>query len=105
MQKLAQSGIPTSALVAPIIPAINDNEIEEILEAVAGAGARQAHYILLRLPHELVAAFKSTLQETVAADLLLHVVDAHSHQRAEQMREVEDVLHQIEAASIPFGIW
>jgi GTP-binding protein HflX len=54
-----------------------------------------------RLPHELVAAFKSTLQETVEADLLLHVVDAHSHQRAEQMREVEDVLVQIKGAEIP----
>lgn len=54
-----------------------------------------------RLPHELVAAFKSTLQETVEADLLLHVVDAHGHQRAAQIAEVEDVLAQIGAAEIP----
>ena len=54
-----------------------------------------------RLPHELVAAFKSTLQETVEADLLLHVVDAHSHQRAAQIAEVDDVLAQIGAADIP----
>lgn len=54
-----------------------------------------------RLPHELVAAFRSTLQETVEADLLLHVVDAHSHQRAEQMAEVEDVLAQIGADEVP----
>ena len=54
-----------------------------------------------RLPHELVAAFKSTLQETVEADLLLHVVDAHSPQRAEQTAEVEDVLAQIGAEEIP----
>jgi DNA repair photolyase len=52
--RLAQNGVPTSALVAPLIPAINDHEIEAILEAVAGAGAVQAHYILLRLPHEVL---------------------------------------------------
>jgi GTP-binding protein HflX len=54
-----------------------------------------------RLPHELVAAFKSTLQETVEADLLLHVIDGHSHQRAEQIAEVEDVLGQIGADELP----
>ena len=61
MRLLVENGVPTSALVAPLIPAINDNEIEEILEAVAGAGARQAHYILLRLPHELVDIFENWL--------------------------------------------
>jgi GTP-binding protein HflX len=54
-----------------------------------------------RLPHELVAAFKSTLQETVQADLLLHVVDAHSPQRGAQIAEVEDVLAQIGVADLP----
>ena len=52
-------------------------------------------------PHELVAAFKSTLQETVEADLLMHVVDAASHCRAENMAEVEDVLSQIAADTVP----
>jgi GTP-binding protein HflX len=54
-----------------------------------------------RLPHELVAAFKSTLQETVEADLLLHVIDAHSPRRAEQIAEVESVLQQIGADDVP----
>jgi GTP-binding protein HflX len=54
-----------------------------------------------RLPHELVAAFKSTLTETVEADLLLHVIDAHSGQRREQIAEVEAVLEQIGAAEVP----
>ncbi len=54
-----------------------------------------------RLPHELVAAFKSTLQETVEASLLLHVIDAASHRRAENMAEVEDVLQQIGAHEVP----
>ena len=62
MADLANAGIPVSALVAPIIPAINDHEIEAILTAVAEAGARQAHYIFLRLPHELVDIFTAWLE-------------------------------------------
>ncbi|WP_456445960.1 ribosome rescue GTPase HflX [Thiolapillus sp.] len=54
-----------------------------------------------KLPHELVAAFKSTLQETVEASLLLHVIDAASHCRADNMAEVEDVLQQIGAHEVP----
>lgn len=53
------------------------------------------------LPHELVAAFRSTLQETVEADLLLHVVDAASPVRDQQAAEVESVLEQIGAGSVP----
>ncbi len=53
------------------------------------------------LPHELVAAFKSTLQETTEAELLLHVIDADSPQRSICVQEVNDVLHQIGADSIP----
>ncbi len=52
------------------------------------------------LPHDLVAAFKSTLQETVQASLLLHVVDAASHQRAMCITEVNDVLQQIGADEV-----
>ena len=53
------------------------------------------------LPHRLVAAFKSTLQEVVEADILLHVVDAASPDRAEQMADVDQVLDDIGAASLP----
>lgn len=53
------------------------------------------------LPHELVAAFKSTLQETSEASLLLHVIDAASPQRAVCITEVNDVLKQIGADRIP----
>jgi GTP-binding protein HflX len=52
------------------------------------------------LPHDLVAAFKSTLQETSEASLLLHVVDAASHQRARCIAEVNNVLEQIGAAEV-----
>ena len=53
------------------------------------------------LPHQLIEAFKSTLNETAEADLLLHVVDAASPARAEQMAEVERVLHEIGADNVP----
>ncbi len=62
IETLSSNGIPTSALLAPIIPAINDNEIEAILDAVASAGASRAHYIFLRLPHELVDIFTDWLK-------------------------------------------
>lgn len=53
------------------------------------------------LPHELVAAFKSTLQETATADLLLHVVDAHAEDRDATIAEVNRVLTEIGSANIP----
>ena len=53
------------------------------------------------LPHQLVEAFKSTLDETVHADVLLHVVDASSPVREEQMASVQEVLGQIHAEDIP----
>lgn len=49
----AEAGVPVGALVAPVIPAINDSEIEAILEAVAEAGAESAGWVLLRLPLEI----------------------------------------------------
>lgn len=53
------------------------------------------------LPHSLVAAFRSTLEETVQADLLLHVVDASNANRDDQIAEVNKVLVEIGAADIP----
>ncbi|HXF46548.1 MAG TPA: GTPase HflX, partial [Burkholderiaceae bacterium] len=53
------------------------------------------------LPHQLVAAFKSTLEESVEADLLLHVVDASAPTRAAQIEAVEAVLAEIGAAHVP----
>jgi GTP-binding protein HflX len=53
------------------------------------------------LPHSLVAAFRSTLEETVQADLLLHVVDVNNDNRDDQIAEVNKVLAEIGAADIP----
>lgn len=60
---LASAGIPVTVMVAPVIPAINDHEIPRILEAVAEAGATNAAYILLRLPHQNKAIFRAWLDE------------------------------------------
>lgn len=60
--ELAAAGIPTSVLVAPIIPAINVADIERVVEAVAGAGASRASYVFLRLPHELKSLFLEWLE-------------------------------------------
>jgi GTPase len=53
------------------------------------------------LPHSLIAAFRSTLEETIQADLLLHVVDANNANRDDQIAEVNKVLTEIGAADIP----
>ncbi|MBI3479040.1 MAG: GTPase HflX [Nitrosomonadales bacterium] len=53
------------------------------------------------LPHSLVAAFRSTLEETIQADLLLHVVDANNPMRDDQIAEVNKVLAEIDAGDIP----
>ena len=56
---------------------------------------------LRRLPHTLVAAFRATLEETIHADLLVHVVDASSADRAEQIAAVNQVLAEIGAQAVP----
>ncbi len=53
IKALAEAGIPTSVMVAPIIPGLNDAEIETILTRAHAAGAREAGYVMLRLPLEL----------------------------------------------------
>jgi DNA repair photolyase len=61
--QLTAAGVPASAMVAPVIPAINDAEIERILEAVAATGVRHAGYVLLRLPLEVRDLFREWLIE------------------------------------------
>lgn len=58
---LTAAGVPTAVMVAPIIPAINEHEIEAILEACAALGVREAHYVLLRLPLEMRELFREWL--------------------------------------------
>jgi DNA repair photolyase len=63
LQMLAKAGIPTTVMVAPVIPALNDSEIERILDAAAHAGAKEAAYVLLRLPLEVRDLFREWLLE------------------------------------------
>ena len=70
---LAEAGIPTGVLSAPMIPALNDNEMEHILERARAAGAVSAGYTLLRLPLELKALFRQWL-ETHFPDKTAHVL-------------------------------
>jgi DNA repair photolyase len=58
---LAAAGVPVAVMVAPIIPALNDSEIEPILAAAQRAGASEAGYVLLRLPLELKILFREWL--------------------------------------------
>jgi DNA repair photolyase len=61
LRQLSAAGIPTAVLVAPIIPAINDPEIERILDAAAAAGVGGAGYVILRLPLEVRDLFREWL--------------------------------------------
>ncbi len=62
MAKLHAAGVPVGVMAAPVIPWINDHELEAILEAAAEAGAGAAGYTLLRLPHEVAPLFRDWLQ-------------------------------------------
>ncbi len=53
------------------------------------------------LPHKLVEAFRATLQETIDATLLLHVIDCHDEERQNNVEQVEEVLHEIGAIEVP----
>jgi len=72
MRTLAEAGVPVGVLASPMIPALNDAELERILETCAGAGARWANTILVRLPHEVKELFVAWL-------------DTHFPQRAEHV--------------------
>ncbi len=71
IEKLAAAGIPVTVMVAPIVPAINDAEIETILTRAQALGAREAGYVMLRLPLEVKDIFKEWL--------LLHFPDRYRH--------------------------
>ena len=60
---LGAAGVPTTVMVAPVIPALTDHELESILAAAAEAGVRQAGYVLLRLPYEVKDLFREWLAE------------------------------------------
>jgi DNA repair photolyase len=75
VRALSAAGVPVGVLVSPVIPALNDVDIERVLDAAAEAGARAAHYILVRLPLEI-------------KDLFSEWLDTHYPDRAERVRKL-----------------
>ncbi|HET9537924.1 MAG TPA: PA0069 family radical SAM protein [Mesorhizobium sp.] len=71
IRQLSEAGIPASVMVAPILPGLTDSEIERILDAGRAAGARDAGYVILRLPLEVAPIFKDWL--------LRHYPDRYRH--------------------------
>jgi DNA repair photolyase len=63
IRQLSAAGIPVGVMAAPVIPALNDHELEGILEAAAENGAGNAGYVLLRLPHEVAPLFVEWIRE------------------------------------------
>jgi DNA repair photolyase len=61
VRSLRQAGVPAGVLVAPVIPAVTDTEIEAIVDAVVEAGAQSVGYVLLRLPYEVKDLFREWL--------------------------------------------
>ncbi|WP_348761650.1 PA0069 family radical SAM protein [uncultured Salinisphaera sp.] len=78
--ELARAGVPTGALVAPIIPMITDHEIEHLVAQAAGAGATRANYVLLRLPHSVKTLFREWL-DTHYPDRAAHVMSLINQMR------------------------
>jgi len=61
VRALNEAGVPASVMIGPVIPGLNDAEIERILESAAAAGAKEAGYVILRLPLEVSPIFKDWL--------------------------------------------
>jgi DNA repair photolyase len=78
IRRLSDAGIPTAVMVAPVIPSLNDHEIESILAAAKSAGAREAGYVMLRLPLELKELFREWLAAEVPdrARRVLHLLQS-----------------------------
>jgi DNA repair photolyase len=73
ISKLSAAGVPVGVMFAPVVPAINDHELEDVLAAAAKAGAKTAGYLLLRLPGEV-------------RDIFYEWLDTHYPERANRVR-------------------
>lgn len=84
MRKLADAGIPVMVMFSPVIPFVNDAEMEAVLRAARAAGATRAAYIMLRLPHEVKDLFREWLEAHVPLKA------AHVMSLVQQMRGGRD---------------
>jgi len=79
IERLSAAGIPVRALIAPVIPVLNEPEIEDLLKAARAAGAQSADYVLLRLPLEVSALFRDWLvrhHPDAARRVMQHIQDS-----------------------------
>ncbi len=83
---LTEAGIPAGVLASPMIPGLNDAELEAILAAAAKAGARSAHSLLLRLPHELGDLFTDWLNQHMP-ERAAHVLSLIRQSRAGRLND------------------
>jgi len=76
LDMLHQSGVPVGVMFAPVIPFINDADMEAVLEKAAAAGAEAGGYVMLRLPHEIKQLFREWLQlhEPGKAEHVMNVI-------------------------------
>ena len=86
ISELSRAGVPVGVLTAPMIPGLNDAELEKIIEAASRAGARHAGYVLLRLPHELRQMFEDWLK-THFPDRAKHVLNLIRDTRAGELND------------------
>ena len=79
IRDLSKAGVPTGAMFAPMIPYVNDHELEALVSTAHQAGARWGAYILLRLPREVRPLFKEWLQNHFPERhrKVMNVLDAH----------------------------
>jgi DNA repair photolyase len=81
IDSLAAAGVPVAVSASPIVPAINDHEVEAILRAAAAAGATMASMIVVRLPHEVAPIFRAWLDAHFPdrAQKVMHLINAMRH--------------------------
>jgi DNA repair photolyase len=116
VKALSQAGIPVTVMTAPVIPGLNDHEIEALLEAAAEHGAASAGYVLLRLPYEIKDLFHEWLVQHVPdrAARVINLVretrggrdyDAKWFERGRGSGPVADLISQrFRKASARFGL-
>jgi len=96
--RITEAGVyAADQLFATLDPTLRKIELAEVGPSILADTVG----FIRHLPHDLVAAFKATLQETQEADILLHVVDASDERFRENIQAVHDVLEEIEANEIP----
>lgn len=91
IRELAAREVPVTVMAAPMIPFVNDSELEAILEAAAAAGATSAGYVTLRLPHEVQGIFRAWL-------------DAHLPDRAAHVMSLVEQMHGGRAYDAKWGV-